>query len=120
MSDAPDEPIPYEELRAFEPFDWPGRVLVEQDNTGDWGGWLSQFDGWLQDVLQDPGADVAPLAESIAMAYIAECRTALYPLPADFDATGDTEAAQAADKVDITQEFIVYLRTWQAAIAASL
>jgi hypothetical protein len=112
-----DDRMSYDELREFEPCDWSGRQLVEQDNTDDWGAWLSQFDGWLQDVLQDVGKDVEPLAIVIAEAYIAGCNAPGYPMPADCDETGDSEAAQAVDDAAIAREFCEYLRTWQAAIA---
>lgn len=108
----------FEELRSFEPSDWPGRCLVEQDNMGDWGGWLQDFDGPLQDVLQSPTDDVEPLARAIAEAYLAGCRDAGFALPADFDETGDREAAEAADEAAIIAEFTVYLQAWQAAVTA--
>jgi hypothetical protein len=121
MNPASDDRLSYDDLREFEPFDWPGRQLVEQDYTGDWGFWLERFDGWLEDVLQDSAADVVPLASSIAKDYIAELCDAGYLGPdtfADFDGTRDANAGQAAYDAAITNEFAVYLRTWQAAVEA--
>lgn len=112
----------FDELREFEPCDWPGRQLVDQDYTGDWGFWLERFDGCLEDVLQVSAADVVSLASSIAKDYIAELCDAGYLSRndfADFDENRDTDAGQAAYEADITKEFTVYLRTWQAAIAAN-
>jgi len=120
MNDIGDDRMSYDELREFEPFDWPGRYLVEQDNMGDWGFWLSQFDGWLQGVLQEPTEDVAPLAEAIALEYIADCRDTGFPLPADFAECGDIHAARAADQTAITEEFDAYLRKWQVTVAARM
>jgi hypothetical protein len=46
--------ISYDDLREFEPFDWPGRDIVEQDNMGDWGGWLSDFEDGHSSPLGKP------------------------------------------------------------------
>ena len=40
MNFGDDDRLSYDELREFEPCDWRGRQIVEQDNMGDWGGWL--------------------------------------------------------------------------------
>jgi hypothetical protein len=104
----------FDELREVEPVEWQGRTLVEQDNMGDWGGWLSQFDGSLQDTFVDPADDCTSLAEMIADVYIAECERAGYQMPAEFD-DEDRDAAHESDREAIVAEFVTYLRTWKEA-----
>jgi hypothetical protein len=111
---AESSPPDFDELREVEPTGWSGRMLVEQDNMGDWGGWLSQFDGPLQDAFTDPQDDCTSLAEVMADEYISECERAGYPMPAEFH-DDDPEAAKEDDRGAIAAEFVTYLRGWKEA-----
>lgn len=102
-------------LRQFEPLDWPGRDIVEQDNMGDWGSWLSQFDGPIQAMFDDPTDDGTSLAEAMSEAYVEVCESAGYPLAAEFRDDVDSTTAVAEDRAAIAAEFKAYLQAWKAA-----
>jgi hypothetical protein len=112
--DAVAGPPSFDDLREVEPLEWQGRTIVEQDNMGDWGGWLGQFDGPLQDAFGDPDDDCTSLADMMAEDYIEECQRGGYPLPADFS-DEDREVAQEDDRRAVIAEFVGYLRAWKEA-----
>jgi hypothetical protein len=111
---AEEAPPSFDEIREMEPVDWTGRMIIEQDNMGDWGDWLSQFHSPLEDVFADPDDDFAELAEAMADDYISHCESAGYSLPSEFE-DGDAEAARESERAQITAEFIEYLRVWKQA-----
>jgi hypothetical protein len=102
-------------LRQYEPSKWPGQHIVEQDNMGDWGGWLSQFDGPLQTMFDDGTDEGTALAAGMASAYIEECRSTGYPLPSEFRDDMDVATAEAEDRSAIAAEFRLFLQAWKAA-----
>jgi hypothetical protein len=108
------EPPDWEELREAAPSDWVGRELVEPDNLGDWGGWLSQFDASLQDAFTSLRADDVLLAESMADDYLLVCDREGFPIP---DAPEDAHSAGPEEPLRhaITAEFIELLREWKQA-----
>lgn len=104
------------DLHQYEPSDWIGRRIIEQDNMGDWGGWLQEFEDGIFDALVESDGSDSSVAEELALSYMNECDGRGLPVAEYFD-TGDWRTDNEAAFDQVKQEFIAYLGAWRSAIA---
>ena len=112
-----------ERVLADWPGDWPERSVVDLDNVGDPGDWLSEILGEpILQVLFGWSWDDVSSANTLAQEFLRTIREAGYPLPSDFDedseSTGDgwTES----DEAQATTEFVGFLRHWRERVMKSI
>ena len=96
------------------PSDWPGRHLVELDNVGDPGAWLSNLGGEpISQMLFGWAWDDETNASSLADEYLREIRRQGYPLPSDFGDAPCPNGWSHEDEQQARIEFMAFLRHWR-------
>lgn len=117
------EEVEHEELdeRIFRawPGDWPGRELVELDNLGDAGAWLSAHLADCDDLIFG-SRDFAPIAASMAQEYLSDIRAEGYPLPSDFDGVPREGLWTPEEEVQVAQDFVYFFWHWRDRVIHAL
>jgi hypothetical protein len=107
-------------MSAWPP-DWPGRNLVELDNVGDPGAWLSNLGGErISQVLFGWAWDDETNAIALADEYLREIRLQNYPLPSDFGDAPCPNGWSQEDEQQIRFEFMAFLRHWRECVLQKL
>lgn len=104
------------------PADWPGQSLVELDNLGDPGAYLSQWvvEPCLDRLTEGEVADDDPLAESLTEDYLAVLEQNAFSPPWEFGDDPKDPKWIAECEEAIRKEFIAFLRAWRQNMKAKM
>jgi hypothetical protein len=108
-------------LEGTWPGSWPGQQVVELDNVGDAGLWLS-------DILPAPASEVLfgidqndeDLAESMTEDYLQLIRSRGFPLPSDFGDDPVGEGWTDEDEAQVRADFLAFLQHWRERVLVGL
>jgi hypothetical protein len=107
-------------MMAAWPADWPTQCIVELNNVGDPGAWLSDVMGEpIEEVLFGSG-DIESTAAGMAEDYLHEIREQSCPLPSDFGDEPSHEGWTDEDENQVRLEFVAFLRHWRERILQTL
>lgn len=104
------------------PADWQGQSLVELDNLGDPGAYLSQWvvEPCLDRLTDGDVSDDDPLAESLTEDYLAVLEEHSISLPWEFgDDLKDPKWIAECEEA-IRREFVAFLRAWRQNMKAKM
>lgn len=110
-----------ERLLLAWPGNWPGRSIVELDNLGDPGAWLSEVFGEpILEVLFDCNGADDRQAKYMAQDYLQQIRAQGFPLPSDFDEDPTYDSWTADDERQVQLEFVGFLQRWRQRVLTAL
>lgn len=108
-------------IMSIWPSDWPGRNLIELDNVGDPGAWLSTLGGEpISQMLFGWAWNDERNAAALASEYLREVRQQHYPLPSDFGDTPCPNGWSQEDEQQARHEFIAFLGYWRECVLQML